>query len=68
MSDAISEDGAMKHDLRRIYEDIKVFARDSLGNDLRDHINNTYTDIDARLDENIDDLMNSENAIIVAGT
>jgi hypothetical protein len=68
MSDAISEDGAMKHDLRRVYEDIKVFARESLGDELRDYINNIYTDIDARLGGNIYDLNYSENAIIVAGT
>jgi hypothetical protein len=58
----------MKHDLRRVYEEIKVFARDSLGDELRDYINNIYTDIDARLDGNINDLNYPENAIIVAGT
>ncbi|XP_060591472.1 uncharacterized protein LOC132746369 [Ruditapes philippinarum] len=67
MSNVIREGSTMKNELHKIYKDLQTFVKDGLGDELRAHINTIYTDIDDRLVKNIDDLIQSENVIIVAG-
>ena len=67
MSDAVSDDCAMKDDLLKIYGCLQTFVKYRIGNELKAHINTIYGSIDDRLEGNIDNLIHSENAIIVAG-